>query len=188
MGNGINPAGFKALKKLKKRAKQACTRDPKEGDFGKQRPLAAILSCADSRVIPEDIFCSVAGDIFVARVAGNVAGTNAIASLEFAVNQFGVPLIVVLGHRECGAVKAACSCLQGVKKPLTPSLYHLMSEILPGLEKEGSCCDLSKAIKKNAKYAAKVLAERGEFKVQPLIVSAYYDWQQKSRAEQVKWL
>lgn len=72
-----------------------------------QQPFAAILGCADSRVPPELLFDQGLGDVFVVRVAGNVADDGALASLEYAAEHLGVRLIVVLGHERCGAVQAA---------------------------------------------------------------------------------
>ena len=72
-----------------------------------QRPFAAVLGCADSRVSPEILFDQGIGDLFAVRVAGNVADDFVLGSLEYAVEHLGVPLIVVLGHQSCGAVTAA---------------------------------------------------------------------------------
>lgn len=72
-----------------------------------QKPFAAVLACADSRVGPEIVFDQGLGDLFVVRVAGNVVDDTALASLEYAVKHLGVKLIVVLGHSKCGAVDAA---------------------------------------------------------------------------------
>ena len=71
-----------------------------------QNPFAAILSCADSRIAPEYAFDSARGDIFAVRVAGNFVTTDGLASLEYAVAVLGTPVIMVLGHEACGAVKA----------------------------------------------------------------------------------
>ncbi|MEK7804022.1 MAG: carbonic anhydrase, partial [Deltaproteobacteria bacterium] len=71
-----------------------------------QHPFAVILSCSDSRVPPEHIFDQGLGDIFVVRVAGNVADSIELGSVEYAAEHLGVPLILVLGHQSCGAVKA----------------------------------------------------------------------------------
>lgn len=71
-----------------------------------QQPFAVILSCSDSRVPPEHIFDQGLGDIFVVRVAGNVADPIELGSVEYAVEHLGSPLILVLGHQMCGAVKA----------------------------------------------------------------------------------
>lgn len=78
----------------------------KETAANGQHPSTVCLSCADSRVPVEMIFDQGVGDIFTVRVAGNVSNTDEIGSLEYAVEHFGSPLCVVLGHLECGAVKA----------------------------------------------------------------------------------
>jgi carbonic anhydrase len=70
-------------------------------------PFAAVLACADARVAPELVFDQGVGDLFSVRVAGNVPARAAVASLEYAVGELGVELIVVLGHERCGAVTAA---------------------------------------------------------------------------------
>ena len=73
-----------------------------------QKPFAAVLTCSDSRVIPEYIFDAGIGEIFVVRDAGNMAfGASVIGSLEYAVEHLHVPLILILGHTHCGAVMAA---------------------------------------------------------------------------------
>lgn len=76
---------------------------------GGQHPFAALLGCADSRAPAEIIFDQGFGDMFVCRVAGNIATAEQVASLEYAVMELKVKLVVVLGHRGCGAVKAAMS-------------------------------------------------------------------------------
>ena len=72
-----------------------------------QHPHATILSCADSRVAPEIVFDQGLGDLFDVRVAGNIAGDAEIASIEYAADHLGVPVLFVLGHQRCGAVTAA---------------------------------------------------------------------------------
>lgn len=72
-----------------------------------QRPYAAVLTCADSRVPPEHIFSAGIGDLFVVRTAGNVVANFEIGSIEYAVQHLYVPLVVVMGHTHCGAVSAA---------------------------------------------------------------------------------
>jgi carbonic anhydrase len=76
---------------------------------GSQHPMAAVLSCADSRAPPEIIFDLGFGDLFTCRVAGNLATPEELASLEYAVLECGVKVIMVMGHTNCGAVKAALS-------------------------------------------------------------------------------
>ena len=74
-----------------------------------QHPKAVILTCGDSRLSPEIVFDQKLGDVFVVRAAGCTADALGIGSIEFAAEHFGCPVLVVLGHRHCGAVKAACS-------------------------------------------------------------------------------
>jgi carbonic anhydrase len=77
-----------------------------------QYPYAIVLSCVDSRSVPEIIFDQGIGDIFVTRVAGNYAPIDMIGSMEFATKVAGAKLIVVMGHTECGAIKGACDNIE----------------------------------------------------------------------------
>ena len=97
---------------------------------GGQDPFAIILSCADSRVIPELIFDVGLSELFVVRVAGNVANTCSIASIEYAVAHLNVNLVVVLGHEGCGAVDAA---LAGGDNGY--NLNHLLAHLQPAVAK-----------------------------------------------------
>lgn len=72
-----------------------------------QKPYAIVISCSDSRVIPERIFSAALGDLFTIRVAGNVIDNQQLGSIEYAAGHLGTKLIVVLGHTQCGAVDAA---------------------------------------------------------------------------------
>jgi carbonic anhydrase len=74
---------------------------------GAQYPIVGVLSCSDSRVAPELLFEQGPGDIFVVRVAGNFVNVDGLASMEYAVKVLGVPLLMVLGHTNCGAIAAA---------------------------------------------------------------------------------
>jgi carbonic anhydrase len=94
--------------KLKKRDLLAQVKQTSKGQF----PFAAIVSCLDSRTMPEYMFDQGIGDIFVARVAGNFVNDDILGSLEFATKLAGAKLIVVMGHTECGAVKGACDKAQ----------------------------------------------------------------------------
>ncbi len=98
-----------------------------------QNPFAAILGCADSRIAPEYAFDAARGDLFVVRVAGNFANTDAIASLEYAVAMLGVPLIMVLGHGSCGAVDATIKSVDG-GPPLPGHLPSLVKAIAPAVD------------------------------------------------------
>ncbi len=100
-----------------------------------QAPLAAIVGCADSRAAPELIFDQGVGDLFVVRVAGNIvsgAGPTVKGSLEFAVAELGVRLIMVLGHSQCGAVKAAIKHIDD-KDVLPGSIGDLIDPIRPAV-------------------------------------------------------
>jgi len=111
-----------------------------------------VLACADARVSPEWIFDVGPGALFDVRSAGNTAFAEGIASLEYAVAQLRVPLIVVMGHQSCGAVTAALS-----DKPLTPLLEELVAPIRASLQPGD---DLTRAIQHNATAAARQLSER----------------------------
>ena len=78
-----------------------------------QKPYAVILSCSDSRVIPEYIFSAGLGELFVVRVAGNVIDNHQLGSIEYAAAHLGCKLVVVLGHTRCGAVGAATTANSG---------------------------------------------------------------------------
>jgi carbonic anhydrase len=97
-----------------------------------QYPIAAILGCADSRVAPELIFDQGLGDLFVVRVAGNFVNTDGLASLEYGVKFLGVPLIMVLGHSNCGAVAAAIKVVKE-KAELPGHLPELIEAIKPAV-------------------------------------------------------
>lgn len=72
-----------------------------------QTPYAVVISCSDSRVIPESIFSAGIGELFVIRVAGNVIDNHQLGSIEYAAEHLGCPLVLVMGHNHCGAVDAA---------------------------------------------------------------------------------
>lgn len=93
-----------------------------------QEPIVTVLSCSDSRVPVEILFDQGLGDIFVVRVAGNVADTDEIGSIEYAVGHLNTPLLVVMGHTQCGAVKAVLSGAQA-----HGSLPLLLNNINPAI-------------------------------------------------------
>ncbi|HXB82985.1 MAG TPA: carbonic anhydrase [Candidatus Acidoferrum sp.] len=97
-----------------------------------QTPFAAILGCSDSRVIPNLVFVQGIGDLFVARVAGNVPDDLVIASLEYSVEHLGTKLIMVLGHEGCGAVKAVYSAL-ATNTSLPTHLAEIQRLMAPGI-------------------------------------------------------
>lgn len=97
-----------------------------------QLPFAVILGCSDSRAPAEFVFDQGLGDLFVIRVAGNIAAPSQIGSIEFAVTRFDVKLVVVLGHSNCGAVRAT---LEHCFKPeeTSPGLHAIVDRISPSL-------------------------------------------------------
>jgi len=94
-----------------------------------QAPFAAILTCADSRIAPSLVFDVERGNLFGAHVAGNSVDSGSLGSLEYAVAVLEVPLIVVLGHTDCGAVKAAISVADG-KATYPPEQYGAIGEVV----------------------------------------------------------
>ncbi len=98
-----------------------------------QAPFAVILGCADSRVPAELVFDQGLGDLFVIRVAGNVAAPSQVGSVEFAVDQFGTRLVVVLGHSKCGAVKATLDELRRPSGNPSRNLASIVERIRPGV-------------------------------------------------------
>jgi len=122
-----------------------------------QYPFAALLGCADSRVSPELIFDQGEGDIFVVRVAGNILGNGSLASMEYAVKNLGVKLLVVMGHENCGAVKAALT---------TPdaegAMGFLLREIAPAVAEARNLPEplLDRAVECNVKRTVSALLDR----------------------------
>ncbi len=112
----MNTAAEESLERLKEGNKKYLMAPINTGDISParrqallagQHPYAVILTCSDSRVVPESIFSADLGDLFVIRVAGNVVGTHTLGSIEYAAEHLKSPLTVVLGHTNCGAVGAA---------------------------------------------------------------------------------
>ena len=99
-----------------------------------QNPFAVILGCSDSRVPAELVFDQGLGDLFVIRVAGNIVAPSQIGSVEFAVEQFGVPLVVVLGHSQCGAVEATVQSLTRGEGMPSPNIAAIVHRIRPVVE------------------------------------------------------
>lgn len=140
----------------------------------KQQPFAALLSCADSRVPVEIIFDQSIGELFVTRVAGNIATPEIIASLEYGAAVLGTKVILVLGHAGCGAVKAAIQA-----KAVPGQISALFPHLQPAVDQAGS--DLAAATKVNATIQAGLLGKaspvlapmvkEGKLK----IVAGYYD-------------
>jgi carbonic anhydrase len=146
----------------------------REHTVEKQEPFAAVLSCADSRVPVELIFDQTIGHVFLTRVAGNIATSEIIGSLEYGAAVLGTKVIVVLGHAGCGAVKAAIA-----GAPVPGQISSLFPHIQPAVDQAGS--DLVAATKANAKNQAELLSKASPV-LAPMvkdgklkIVAAYYD-------------
>ena len=147
------------------------------------QPFAALLSCADARVSPEFLFDQIMGDLFITRVAGNIATPEIIASLEYSVAVLGtVKAIMVLGHGACGAVGAASSLARVTGTPSAPlmtSISALYAPLRAGVALGGSTVDGQ--IRANARYQAALLTFSSPvisdaIKINQLaVVPAYYD-------------
>ena len=156
---------------------------PKRSDFEHgQKPYAAVLCCADSRVSPEIMFNAGLDELFVIRVAGNIANTESIASIEYAVKALNTNLIVVVGHESCGAVGAALKNADqtlDLGYNLNSLLSHINPAIVSAQKKKASFKKdpLTTTVKENAKLTAHQLRERSPIicKTRGVkIVSAYY--------------
>jgi carbonic anhydrase len=101
---------------------------------GGQEPFAIILGCSDSRVPAEIVFDQGLGDLFVIRVAGNIVAASQIGSVEFAAEQFGTSLVVVLGHSRCGAVLATLDELMRPTEKQSRNLRSIVNRIRPSVE------------------------------------------------------
>jgi carbonic anhydrase len=150
-----------------------------------QLPLAVIVGCADSRVAPELIFDQGVGDLFVVRVAGNVisgGGASVKGSIEYAVAELDVRLILVLGHSQCGAVKAALKHINA-NDALPGSIGELVDTIKPAVaavkDKPGD--SLENAIRANVERGVERLKGLGPTLADPVkkgrvkVVGAVYD-------------
>ncbi len=151
-----------ALKLLMDGNARYVANQPHERDFSANRantatgqaPFAAILGCADSRVAPELAFDQEPGDLFVVRVAGNFVTNDGLGSLEFGSAVLGTKLIMVLGHTECGAIKATVEALQKGNH-LPGHIAGLVTAMKPGIEpalKKGGADLIEQATIANVRY------------------------------------
>src|SRR5271156_6001044 len=99
-----------------------------------QAPFATILGCSDSRVPVEIVFDQGLGDLFVIRVAGNIVAPSQIGSVEFAAEQFGTRLVVVLGHSQCGAIQTTLEQLMRPKENQSRNLRSIVDLVRPSVE------------------------------------------------------
>jgi len=131
---------------------------------GGQEPFAIILGCSDARVPAEIVFDQGLGDLFVIRVAGNIVAPSQIGSIEFAAKEFGTPLVVVLGHSQCGAVAATIDDLTNTEDNYSRSLHSIVDRIRPAVEPligTPECSDpeelLMEAVRANIRASVKKL-------------------------------
>lgn len=141
-----------------------------------QTPFAVVLGCSDSRVSPEIIFDQGIGDLFVVRVAGNVAGGVEMASIEYGVIYLGASVILVLGHENCAAVKAVMS---GTTKDIE-EIAVLLAPALAATKKQPSP-SIETAVKDNVRYVVEQLSRNGALadlisKKKLAVVGGYYDF------------
>jgi carbonic anhydrase len=166
-------------------ANQPTTKDYSAGRAARavaQYPVAAILSCADSRVSPELIFDQGPGDLFACRVAGNYVNIDNLASLEYGVAVLGAPMIMVLGHTNCGAVSAVVKNTEK-STPLPGHIFMLVDALQPGVEKaiaEGGEHVLDHAIEANVRFSVErlrraqpILAQRVKEKKLEIVGAVY---------------
>lgn len=143
-GSGVGVTADEALQKLMDGNKRylsggmaACgesTPGKRESLAKGQKPYAIILCCSDSRVPPEVVFDKTMGEIFVVRVAGNVPDPVVLGSIEYAAEHIGSPLLVVLGHERCGAVKATVEMVRAKGKP-EGNLGSIVKAVTPAARK-----------------------------------------------------
>jgi carbonic anhydrase len=145
-----------------------------------QWPFAAILSCADSRVVPEDLFDVAGKNLFILRNAGNIVDANMLGSVEYAIEHTGISLVVALGHTHCGAVNATAA---SIRTNTMPGGYvdSVVNSIKPALEPLPAAFTPTEGVRANAQQSASqfqnmskvVAAATAKGKVG--VVQAYYD-------------
>ena len=157
-GNKTTLTPEQALKLLKDGNENSLTDSPIRAVQGRERrleiargqaPIAVLVSCADSRVPPELLFGRGLGELFIVRNAGNTVDTVALGSIEYAVAELGVPLIVVMGHERCGAVDAALTVVE--KNIVYPgSIGQMIEPIVPAVLRARAAQDKSKPLNRDA--------------------------------------
>lgn len=121
-----------------------------------QEPYAAVLSCSDSRVVPEIIFDCGIGELFVIRVAGITAGPNVIESVEYAVKKLNVPLFILLGHDDCGVMKYTKEHYPN----LTENFQSILKCVYPVLDKKEDITCHNYFAQEHTKWVEEVLLEK----------------------------
>ena len=147
--------------------------DAKRKELAKgQNPSAIVVTCSDSRVSPELLFDQNIGDVFVVRTAGNVVDKIALGSIEYAAEHLHSPLVFVLGHEKCGAVKATLDTIEAKGKP-EGNIGAIIEKVMPAAvaaNKKGGSKDeiLENAIKENVKNTSREIMEKSSI-VQHLV-------------------
>ena len=133
-----------------------------------QNPFAVILTCSDSRVAPEIFFDQRLGDIFVVRNAGNIYHPIALGSIEYAVDHLEVPLVVVVGHSQCGAVTGAFTGAQP-----GGNLQNILNIVVEHIE---GCEDIDEAIYKNiSSVVENIKKNTSQIEQETMVIGAYFD-------------
>jgi carbonic anhydrase len=174
--NVIAPS--EALDRLMKGNARYAANQPNERDFSHDRaerataqnPIAAVLSCADSRVSPELLFDQGPGDVFVVRLAGNFLDDDGFASLEYAVKFLGAPLVMILGHTNCGAIDAAIKVVkEGIELPgHLPELIKSIKPAVIAAHARHPSDLLAAATEENVRLNMKRLVENEPIMTEPL--------------------
>ena len=145
-----------------------------------QMPFATILGCVDSRVPPEIVFDQGLGDLFIVRTAGQVLDTAVLGSIEYGVMVLNIPLVIVMGHSHCGAVKAALHSEED-HTTLPYDIDYLRKQMIIPLHQaidtyqaDSSLDLINTAVVKQIEYVAQLLSENIKVK-EATIVKAYYD-------------
>lgn len=169
------PAG-QALERLKEGNRRFLVSEKGSGDVSPSRrreteelgqhPYAVVVTCSDSRVVPESIFSAGIGDLFVIRSAGNIVDGCTLGSIEYAVEHLGCDLVVVMGHTHCGAVAAA---LEGLDEG---HVGLILDEVRAGIGEEK---DPDRACILNIRHSMDVIGKDLPLKDGAVIVGALYD-------------
>lgn len=169
------------IEKLKAGNEKYLTAKMNEGDISEvirkdttvngQHPYAIVVTCSDSRVIPESIFSAGIGEIFVIRVAGNVIGEHELGSIEYAAGHLGTKVIMVLGHTHCGAVGAT---LQGGAEGHTKILTDAIKKAIGDEKNEDKACILN--VNRGVEIINAAVAEEEEIDAAQVdVLGAVYD-------------
>lgn len=168
-----NLSAAEALEKLKEGNKRYLASDTNPGDISPkirqvtcdegQSPYAIVVTCSDSRVIPEGIFSAGIGELFVIRVAGNVMDNHQIGSVEYAAEHLGSKLLVILGHTHCGAVGATISSApKGFVKTITDEIRKAIGDEKD--EYKACCLNVERSVN-IVKESLSEMIEKGELTV-----------------------